>query len=309
MKEQCGCGGGNSVEAGSPLPYRRWRRPVVSAALMALGDALCHWKGTPKGIPIEAVRRWRERVVVRKSLGQKSRLRVAFASDLHAGRLTPTGTIVSACEALMEAAPDLILLGGDFVCRAGEELQAILPAVGRLRAPCGVFAVMGNHDHSAGAALITRRLEDCGVGVLCNRSVKLPDPFGNVLLVGLDDHLGGKPRAADARWDPSCATLLLIHQPSGLLDAGDRPFDVALAGHTHGGQITLPWGIAPLAASGPLSRMYRAGRFGLPEGRVLCVSVGVGHSLLPIRLGPRTEVLFLELVGLAKDTTPALETS
>ncbi|MFM7169697.1 MAG: metallophosphoesterase [Cyanobium sp.] len=286
------------MEAGALLPYRRWRRPVVSAALMALGEALCRWKGAAKGIPVEAVRRWRERVVVPKSLGQASRLRVAFASDLHAGRLTPTGTIVSACEALMEVGPDLILLGGDFVCGAGEELEAILPAVARLRAPCGVYAVMGNHDHSAGAALITRRLEDCGVGVLCNRSVRLPDPFGNVLLVGLDDHLGGQPRASDARWDPNCATLLLIHQPSGLLDAGDRPFDVALAGHTHGGQITLPWGIAPLAASGPLSRMYQAGRYGLPMGRVLCVSVGVGQSLLPIRLGPRTEVLILDLVGL-----------
>lgn len=285
------------MEAGALSPYRRWRRPAVSAALMALGEALCHWKGPAKGIPVEAVRRWRERVVVTKSLGQASRMRVAFASDLHAGRLTPTGTIVSACEALMEEGPDLILLGGDFVCGAGEELEAILPAVARLRAPCGVYAVMGNHDHSAGAALITRRLEDCGVVVLCNRSVQLPAPFGNVLLVGLDDYLGGQPRASDARWDPNCATLLLIHQPSGLLDAGDRPFDVALAGHTHGGQITLPGGIAPLVASGPLSRMYRAGRYGLPEGRVLCVSVGVGQSLLPIRLGPRTEVLILDLVG------------
>jgi predicted MPP superfamily phosphohydrolase len=246
---------------------------------------------------MEAVHRWREEVVVRKPLGQRSRMRVAFASDLHAGRLTPTGTIVSAFAALMEAGPDLILLGGDFVCGASDELDAILPALRQLRAPCGVFAVMGNHDHSAGAAVIASRLETCGVGVLCNRSVQLPDPFSNVLLVGLDDHLGGKPRAAAARWDPSCATLLLIHQPSGLLDAGDRPFDVALAGHTHGGQITLPGGIAPIAASGPLSRMYQAGRYGLPQGRVLCVSVGVGQSLLPIRLGPRTEVLILDLVG------------
>lgn len=279
------------------FPYRRWRRPFVTAVLMALGDGLSRSHGAARGIPEEEVHRWRERVFVNKSLGQQNRLRVAFASDLHAGRLTPSGTIVSAFAALMEAGPDLILLGGDFVCGASEELDAILPAMGHLQAPCGVYAVMGNHDHSAGAEVITSRLEECGVSVLCNRSVQLPEPFGNVLLVGLDDHLGGQPRAADARWDPSCTTLLLIHQPSGLLDAGDRPFDVALAGHTHGGQITLPGGIAPLAASGPLSRIYKAGRYGLNQGGVLYVSVGVGQSLLPFRLGPRTEVLILDVEG------------
>ncbi|MGA1303621.1 MAG: metallophosphoesterase [Cyanobium sp.] len=285
------------MEASAGSPYRRWRRPLVTAVLMALGEGLSRAQGMRRGLSVEAVHRWRERVVLNKPLGRQNLLRVAFASDLHAGRLTPTGTIVSACEALMASGPDVILLGGDYVCSSSGELEAILPALERLRAPCGVFAVLGNHDHSADSAAISSHLESCGVGVLCNRSVRLPDPFGNVLLVGLDDHLGGQPRAAEVHWDGTCATLLLIHQPSGLLDAGDRPFDLALAGHTHGGQITLPGGRAPLAASGPLSRMYRAGRYGLSQGRVLCVSVGVGQSLLPLRLGPRSEVLLLDLVG------------
>jgi predicted MPP superfamily phosphohydrolase len=285
------------LEASAGSPYRRWRRPLVTSVLMALGEGLRRAQVRPQGLSVEAVQRWRERVELPKSLGRHNLLRVAFASDLHAGRMTPTGTIVSACEALMAAEPDLILLGGDYVCSFSGELDAILPALARLKAPCGVFAVLGNHDHSAGAALISSRLESCGIRVLCNKSVQLPEPFSNVLLVGLDDYLGGQPRAAEAQWDGQCATVLLIHQPSGLLDAGDRPFDLALAGHTHGGQITLPGGRAPMAASGPLSRMYRAGRYGLSEGRVLCVSVGVGQSLLPLRLGPRTEVLLLELVG------------
>ena len=285
------------MEANAGFPYRRWRRPVVTAVLMALGEGLSRAQGGAQGLNVEAVHRWRERVVLNKPLGQQSLMRVAFASDLHAGMMTPTGTIVSACEVLIASGPDLILLGGDYVCSSSEELDAILPALGRLRAPCGVFAVLGNHDHGAGAAVISSRLESCGIRVLCNRSVQLPDPFGNVLLVGLDDHLGGQPRAGEAHWDSHSATLLLIHQPSGLLDAGDRPFDLALAGHTHGGQITLPGGRAPMAASGPLSRMYLAGRYGLSQGRVLCVSVGVGQSLLPLRLGPRTEVLLLDLVG------------
>lgn len=285
------------MAACSVSPYRRWRRPFVTALLLALGEGLCRWPWSPAGVKPGQVVQWRERIDLDKSLGQRGHLRVAFASDLHAGRLTPTGTISSACEALMAAKPDLILLGGDFVCSQSEELQPILESLGKLLAPCGVFAVMGNHDHSANADAISAQLESVGISVLRNRSVLLAKPFDNVLLVGLDDHLGGDARPADARWDASCATLLLIHQPSGLLDAGDRPFDVALAGHTHGGQITLPGGFAPVAASGPLSRMYAAGRYQLCRSRVLCVSVGVGHSLLPFRLGTRTEVLILDLMG------------
>jgi hypothetical protein len=281
-----------------PAP-RRWRQPFLTALLLRLGDGLCRTRRTARGISAAGVRRWHERVELRKSLGHHNRLRVAFASDLHAGRLTPTGTITAAFEALLEAAPDLILLGGDFVCSRAQELDLITASLRRLRAPAGVFAVMGNHDHGADVGTITAQLEAHGVSVLRNRSVRLAEPFDNVLLVGLDDHLGGRPRAAAARWDPTCATILLIHQPSGLLDAADRPFDLALAGHTHGGQITLPGGLAPLAASGPLSRRFQAGRYTLSPEQVLCVSVGVGNSLMPLRLGPRTEVLILDLVGVA----------
>lgn len=285
---------------GSSAVPRRRRQPQLMTLLMALGEGLCRSRGEAPGLRLQGVRRWRERIEVGKSLGSCNRLRVGFASDLHAGRMTPTGTIAAALDALLEAEPDLILLGGDFVCSRAEELELIAPHLGRLRAPAGVFAVMGNHDHGADAGTITAQLEANGISVLRNRSVQLAEPFNNVLLVGLDDHLGGRPSAAAARWDPTCATLLLLHQPSGLLDAGDRPFDLALAGHTHGGQITLPGGLAPLTASGALSRQYQGGRYSLRADQVLCVSVGVGHSLLPLRLGPRTEVLIIDLVGTAE---------
>ncbi|MFN9629635.1 MAG: metallophosphoesterase [Cyanobacteriota bacterium] len=288
------------MESHAVPPQRRWRRPLPMLLLLALGEQLCQSRGRARGIGPAAVRRWREQIPLAKSLGERHLLRVAFASDLHAGRMTPPGTIASAVEALMEASPDLILLGGDFVCSRAQDLEPVLPSLRRLRAPAGVFAVMGNHDHGADVGTITAQLEAHGITVLRNRSVPLAEPFGNVLLVGLDDHLGGRPCAAAAHWDASRVTLLLIHQPSGLLDAGDRPFDIALAGHTHGGQITLPGGWAPVAASGTLSRRYPGGRYALPEDRVLCVSVGVGHSLLPFRMGPRTEVLLLDLVSEAE---------
>lgn len=91
--------------------YRRWRRPIVTAVLLALGESLSRAQGIGQGLRREQVHRWRERVTLAKPLGQRNRMRVAFASDLHAGRMTPTGTIASACEVLLESEPDLILLG------------------------------------------------------------------------------------------------------------------------------------------------------------------------------------------------------
>jgi predicted MPP superfamily phosphohydrolase len=125
--------------------------------------------------------------------------------------------------------------------------------------------------------------------------VRLPPPFEQTQVVGLDDHTAGHPDPEGPTWDAALATVLLLHQPSGVLDAGDRPYDVALAGHTHGGQIVLPGGFAPVAPHGALSRRYRAGRYDLTGGRTLVVSRGIGHSVLPFRIGAPSDVILLTL--------------
>jgi len=244
---------------------------------------------------------WQEQVILPKPLGSTDRLRLAFATDFHAGPLTPPASIEAACAALTEAAPDLILLGGDFVSLASRHAHRLRDPFRSLSAPLGVYAVLGNHDHWAGAADVSRMLEDAGVTLLTNASHVLPAPYENTLLIGLDDHLAGYPDPERPAWRSDAATLLLIHQPSGLLDAGNRPFDLALAGHTHGGQILLPGGIALVVPQGALSRRHVAGRYELPGKRVLLVSVGIGNSGLPIRLGPTPEILLLDVLGTTAD--------
>jgi uncharacterized protein len=244
-----------------------------------------------------AFRVWQERLQLTKPLGTAPRLRLAFASDFHAGPLTPPETIHTACSAILAASPDLIVLGGDFVSLASRHARRLLEPLGSLHAPLGVVAVLGNHDHWAGAEIVGAVLEEAGVTLLTNRSHRFPAPFENTLVVGLDDHLSGYPDAATPTWDPAAVTILAIHQPSGLLDAGDRHFDVVLAGHTHGGQILLPGGFAPVVPEGRYSRCYLAGRYTLAGGGQLMVSVGIGNSGLPIRLGPTPEILICDLHG------------
>ena len=87
-------------------------------------------------------------------------------------------------------------------------------------------------------------------------------------------------------------TIVLMHSPDGLDAIGDRPFDLALCGHTHGGQVALPWGTPLLVPGGHLNRTYCAGRFAVgPGGKsTLLVSRGVGCSTIPVRMFATPEV-------------------
>ena len=249
-------------------------------------------------LPAEVIARaLRTRVVVRheqftlpKSLGSATTLRVGFASDFHAGPTTPTRIIERACEALAEARPDLVLLGGDFVSLRGRDATRVLEPLRQIRPPLGKFAVLGNHDLWSEPDEVLAVLERADVQLLDNASMRLPAPFQRTLIVGLDDHFAGVPDASKPTWDESCATLLLIHQPSGVLDAPGRPFDVAMAGHTHAGQIVFG-PIVLVVPEGALSRTYLYGRYELELHQHLLVSSGVGNSTVPLRIGASPEVV------------------
>lgn len=210
-------------------------------------------------------------------------LRIAFASDFHAGAATPWPLIELAAERLDSLRADLVLLGGDFVSIDPDGAARVAAMLGRVHAPFGRFAVLGNHDRWAGGSTVVRHLERAGITMLTNRAVALPPPFETVSVIGLDDHWSGRPDVNRAFADARSVRIVLMHAPGGLLDLGDAKFDVAVCGHTHGGQIARPDGSPIFVASGPLSRRYNAGRYVLDAHRTLLVSRGVGCGTLPIR--------------------------
>ena len=221
-------------------------------------------------------------------------LRIGFAADFHAGPMTDPRVLTAACDALAASRVDLILLGGDFVLLEPSDLDALLPALKALRAPLGCYAVLGNHDHWASASHIEAGLRGAGVDLLTNRSIRLPAPFDSVWLCGLDDHWQGRPDAETAFEGADGVRIILMHAPSGLLDLEAYTFDLALCGHTHGGQIALPGGIPIVVPHGALSRKYARGRFAL-RGGTLIVTVGVGCSVLPLRVFAPPEVVICEM--------------
>lgn len=233
------------------------------------------------------------------------RLRVAFASDFHTGPTTDPAVLLAACSALRAADADLLLLGGDFVGLDAMGIDWLAPLLGSIPAPLGRFAVLGNHDRWTDPGYIARKLEAAGIQVLTNRNVRLPAPAEQIWICGLDDDCHGDPDGLAALNGADGARVVLMHSPSGLLELGNARFDLALCGHTHGGQIALPGGTPIFLPSGPLSRRYARGRFELGRGRTLIVSVGLGCSGLPLRTFASPEILTCDLVAGAADESTA----
>ena len=231
-------------------------------------------------------------------------LRIAFAADFHAGPTTHRRVLQQACAALAAAEADVLLLGGDFVSLRADFVDELTDMLAEIPAPLGKFAVMGNHDIWADRRYITRALEQAGVQVLVNRNVRLAAPYEDFWICGLDDHLLGRPDAASAIQGADGHRIVLMHSPSGLVDLGNNAFDLALCGHTHGGQIALPGGRPIVVPRGPLCRQYAAGRFELDpqqvdsQRRVMIVSRGVGCSTVPLRMFSDPEVMVCQLVGM-----------
>jgi predicted MPP superfamily phosphohydrolase len=220
---------------------------------------------------------------------------VGFASDFHAGPTTSPELLQQACDALRRASPDLLLLGGDFVSLDVRQIDLLAPLLASIRAPLGRFAVLGNHDYWNGSDHIRHTLETAGVEVLLNQNRRLQPPYQDIWICGLDDFVGGAPDAEAAVTGAEGIRIVLMHAPANLVDLQGTRFEVALCGHTHGGQIALPGGRPLTNAPGPLSREYSRGRFTLNPAGTLIVSVGLGCSTVPFRLNAAPEIVLCRI--------------
>lgn len=230
-----------------------------------------------------------------------AKLRLGFASDLHIGPTTPPALLDQAFDALAGAELDVLLLGGDYVFLTASEdkaerlreLVARVPAARKL-------AVLGNHDLWTDHALLESALHAAGVEVLVNRGVHLTRD--GVALIGLDEPWTGELDASRAlRGCEDAAVLIaLCHSPDGwpetvrALEAlPQRPRGVYVCGHTHGGQIALPWG--PILVPGRVGKRFPHGLYAL-HPLALYVSCGVGATEVPIRSFAHAEIVIIDLL-------------
>lgn len=230
-------------------------------------------------------------------------LKVAVASDWHISdhpfwRVMTRERAARIVDAINAAQPDVVLLPGDFISGVGdpaargepdgEDIAAIL---GRLRAPLGVYAVLGNHDWWAGQVPRLRAaLEQRGIHVLENSARPID---AGLWVAGIGDVMTGHSRPAQALAPvPAQAhALVLMHDPGSLVEMPPVR-GLAVAGHTHGGQVALPFLGAVLKPPG----LPRSWSYGWVDhhGVQAWVTSGLGVSILPVRFWRRPEwVLFV----------------
>jgi hypothetical protein len=222
-------------------------------------------------------------------------LRIAVITDIHVGPLMDLDDAREAVDSANTARPDLIVLLGDYISQADAVTGPLVQLFRNLRAPLGVFAVLGNHDYWADAPAVIRSFHDAGVRILTNDHVILNRNGAELCLAGVDDLMAGRPDLAAAlRGVPQdMPRLLLCHNPD-YLDTmpHDLRVDLALCGHTHGGQVRLPLLGPPILPVD--NRDYAEGLVQAPSCPAY-ISRGIGMVSIPVRFNCRPELPVITL--------------
>ncbi len=220
-------------------------------------------------------------------------LTLVQVSDLHLDGTVGERRLHQVLDQVLALEPDLVVVTGDLVDSRVEPARPMLPELRRLRAPHGVLAVLGNHEHYAGAAASRALLADAGYEVLDNRAVEVapglwvagvPDARGAAqtgsLRADLPAALAGVPAGA--------AVVLLQHSPEEEAAAASAGVGLMLSGHTHGGQI-WPFGLLVRTSYRHIGGVHRVGPM------TLVVSRGAGLWGPPMRLFAPSDIVRVTL--------------
>jgi uncharacterized protein len=220
--------------------------------------------------------------------------RIVQLSDLHIGSFDRLERGLDWARRANGLSPDLAVLTGDFVTGGTSYYSDAAAVAGALSAPDGTLAVLGNHDRWNSAALIAE-LEQRGVRVLCNAWRLLERGGSRLVVAGLDDAWAGREdlELTLSSRPSGVPTILLAHYPSTFARAAARGVELTLSGHTHGGQIGVPF----VAQTLNFARLFGQASRGLQsQGKShLYVNAGLGTSGPPLRLGIPPEIALIVL--------------
>lgn len=239
--------------------------------------------------------------------------KIGLLTDIHSSFIVSNNLIRAAGQLIMSGKPDVIVMAGDYISGStkflsgsigefkNEHLLGCVNALSQLKAPFGVYGVLGNHDFWSGPEVVKILCEtfskQIGMVWLRNSSVVLHKGGASFHLLGVDDY-----------WEPGCSLtsackgigtesikILLSHNPdiNEEITLARERIDLVLSGHTHGGQVVVPFLGQPVMPS-KFGQKYRVGL--VRDGdRQTYISRGVGCLLAPVRLNCLPEVTVLTL--------------
>ncbi len=228
---------------------------------------------------------------------------IALLSDFHYDPYFSIHPMKAAIATVNALRPDLIALTGDFVsvplfssndAEGAALAEPCAQLLGQLQAPHGLWGVLGNHDFFTDRVRVTSALRAQGIPVLDNHSVPIERDGARFWLTGVGDVLGGAAKLEPALQPVPTgeATILLAHEPDYADYVARFPVDLQLSGHSHGGQVRLPF-LPPLylpeLAKKYIAGLYRVGPLTLYTNR------GLGTIGVPVRLNCSPEITLLTM--------------
>ena len=225
-------------------------------------------------------------------------LQILQISDIHLSAFLSEDELQRVVDAALEFHPHLTVVTGDLISVRGDPLDACIRQLARLKADAGVFGCMGNHERYARAEPYTEAAaQKVGIEFLRGRARTLRFGQSTLNLAGVDyQSLAGRQqylRGADRLVVPGAVNVLLSHNPDVFPVAVRQGYNLVIAGHTHGGQVTVEI----------LDQSFSAARFLTPYvyglyrqgGSAAYVTRGIGTIGVPARLGAPPEITLLRL--------------
>jgi predicted MPP superfamily phosphohydrolase len=222
-------------------------------------------------------------------------LRVAFLADLHHGPYIDLDHVAAVVRTTLALQPDVVVLGGDYASAEATYIGPCFEVLTGLKAPLGVYGVLGNHDYWHGIAESHDGFRSSRIMELTNAGVWLERGSHRVRLAGVDDMWCGRTviesALGDARADDAC--VLVSHNPDFAEKLRDGRVGLVLSGHTHGGQLYVPGFGAPIVPS-RYGQKYLKGFVQAPATKVY-ISRGLGTVAAPMRFRSEPELTLLTL--------------
>jgi len=264
---------------------------VPDSILLAIGGIDWGFIGEPNGFRVETVK-----LRLKRLARVFSGLRLAQISDIHMGSWMDLNRFQRVAELIIAQKPDLLLLTGDFLVGRGftdaskQAINDLRTVLSPLAASVPSFAVLGNHDYWTNPAAIREMLAFAGITDLTNTVFTFTREGDNLHLCGVDDVRAGHVRLHDviAQLNDNGAALLLAHEPDFAdTSAATGKFDLQISGHTHCGQVVIPFLGAPILPA--LGKKYPSGLYEVGD-MFQYTNRGVGTDRLAIRINCPAEI-------------------
>lgn len=248
----------------------------------------------------------RETAVDLKTTAKHEQIKIVFLSDFHLGPYKKTFFVKQIVKRVIAQKPDIVLLGGDYILGGDGSNAKYLAPLKDLSDRYPVYAVTGNHEYHLAdendphmldrTATLRALFEKSNIKILENKTAVINIAGNKFNLTGLPEIWTHKAnfQIASINQDPRLPSILLVHNPEIILNENTEKYELIVAGHTHGGQIRLPFigSLAPLPTK--LGRYFDQGLFPTKNG-YLYISSGLGESGARARLFDPPEITILHI--------------